>query len=77
VSHRRVRSAPESVVWSARSSRATCKMTSGLSGEVGYRGRSVAISGSVTVTAYDAKENGLIRRSGATFQLLLLIDSRV
>ena len=60
VCHRRMRSAPGSVVWSARSSRATGKMTSGLSGEEGYwesvdvcgsesvgrmsRGRSVAMS---------------------------------
>ena len=60
VSHRRMRSAPGSVVWSARSSSATGKMTSGLSGEEGYwesvelcgsesvgrmsRGRSVAMS---------------------------------
>ncbi|KAF8497478.1 hypothetical protein F5888DRAFT_1698339 [Russula emetica] len=58
VSHRRMRSAPGSVVWSARSSRATGKMTSGLSGEEGYwdsvdvcgsesrmsRGRSAAMS---------------------------------
>ena len=60
VSHRRMRSAPGSVIWSARSSRATGKMTSGLSGEEGYwesvdvcgsesvgrmsRGRSVAMS---------------------------------
>jgi hypothetical protein len=60
VSHRRMRSAPGSVVWSARSSRATGKMTSGLSGDEGYwesvdvcgsesvgrmsRGRSVAMS---------------------------------
>jgi hypothetical protein len=60
VSHRRMRSAPGSVVWSARSSSATGRMTSGLSGEEGYwdsvdvcgsesagrisRGRSVAMS---------------------------------
>jgi hypothetical protein len=60
VSHRRMRSAPGSVVWSARSSSATGKLTSGLSGEEGYwesvdvcgsesvgrisRGRSVAMS---------------------------------
>ena len=60
VSHRRMRSAPGSVVWSARSSSATGKSTSGLSGEEGYwesvdvcgsesmgrmsRGRSVAMS---------------------------------
>ena len=36
VSHRRMRSAPGSVVWSARSSGATGKLTSGLSGEEGY-----------------------------------------
>ena len=60
VSHRRMRSAPGSVVWSARSSSATGKSISGLSGEEGYwesvdvcgsesmgrmsRGRSVAMS---------------------------------
>jgi hypothetical protein len=45
MSHRRMRSAPGSVVWSARSSSATGKMTSGLSGEEGYW-ESVDVSGS-------------------------------
>ncbi|KAI9438299.1 hypothetical protein H4582DRAFT_253326 [Lactarius indigo] len=36
VSHRRMRSAPGSVVWSARSSAATGKFTSGVSGSEGY-----------------------------------------
>ncbi|KAF8273566.1 hypothetical protein EI94DRAFT_1715285 [Lactarius quietus] len=36
LSHRRMRSAPGSVVWSARSSAATGKFTSGVSGSEGY-----------------------------------------
>jgi hypothetical protein len=48
VSHRRMRSAPGSVVWSARSSSATGKMTSGLSLEEGYW-ESVDVSGSESV----------------------------
>jgi hypothetical protein len=48
VSHRRMRSAPGSVVWSARSSSATGKMTSGLSDEEGYW-ESVDVSGSESV----------------------------
>jgi hypothetical protein len=47
-SHRRMRSAPGSVVWSARSSSATGKMTSGLSGEEGYW-ESVDVCGSESV----------------------------
>jgi hypothetical protein len=49
VSHRRMRSAPGSVVWSARSSRATGKLTSGLSGEEGYW-ESVDMCGSESVS---------------------------
>ena len=48
VSHRRMRSAPGSVVWSARSSSATGKMTSGLSGDEGYW-ESVDVCGSESV----------------------------
>lgn len=48
VSHRRMRSAPGSVVWSARSSSATGKMTSGMSVEEGYWD-SVDVSGSESV----------------------------
>ena len=48
VSHRRMRSAPGSVVWSARSSSATGKLTSGLSGEEGYW-ESVDMCGSESV----------------------------
>jgi hypothetical protein len=48
VSHRRMRSAPGSVVWSARSSSATGKMSSGLSVEDGYW-ESVDVSGSESV----------------------------
>ena len=48
VSHRRMRSAPGSVVWSARSSGATGKLTSGLSGEEGYW-ESVDVCGSESV----------------------------
>ena len=49
LSHRRMRSAPESVVWSARSSRATGKFTSGISGDEGYWD-SVDVSGSESVS---------------------------
>ena len=45
LSHRRMRSAPGSVVWSARSSAATGKFTSGVSGSEGYW-ESIDISGS-------------------------------
>jgi hypothetical protein len=48
VSHRRMRSAPGSVVWSARSSSATGKLTSGLSGEEDYW-ESVDMCGSESV----------------------------
>jgi hypothetical protein len=48
LSHRRMRSAPGSVVWSARSSRATGKFTSGISGEEGYWD-SVDVCGSESV----------------------------
>ena len=48
MSHRRMRSAPGSVVWSARSSSATGKLTSGLSGEEGYW-ESVDMCGSESV----------------------------
>jgi hypothetical protein len=48
LSHRRMRSAPGSVVWSARSSSATGKLTSGLSGEEGYW-ESVDMCGSESV----------------------------
>ena len=48
VSHRRMRSAPGSVVWSARSSGATGKLTSGISGEEGYW-ESVDVCGSESV----------------------------
>lgn len=47
-SHRRMRSAPGSVIWSARSSGATGKSTSGLSGEEGYW-ESVDVCGSESV----------------------------
>ena len=45
LSHRRMRSAPGSVVWSARSSAATGKFTSGVSGSEGYW-ESIDVSGS-------------------------------
>ncbi|KAI9513542.1 hypothetical protein F5148DRAFT_1156409 [Russula earlei] len=48
LSHRRMRSAPGSVVWSARSSSATGKLTSGMSGEEGYW-ESVDVCGSESV----------------------------
>ena len=48
VSHRRMRSAPGSVAWSTRSSGATGKLTSGLSGEEGYW-ESVDVCGSESV----------------------------
>jgi hypothetical protein len=48
VSHRRMRSAPGSVIWSARSSGATGKLTSGFSGEEGYW-ESVDVCGSESV----------------------------
>jgi len=48
VSHRRMRSAPGSVVWSARSSGATGELTSGLSGDEGYW-ESVDVCGSESV----------------------------
>ena len=48
VSHRRMRSAPGSVAWSTRSSSATGKLTSGLSGEEGYWD-SVDVCGSESV----------------------------
>ena len=47
-SHRRMRSAPGSVAWSTRSSGATGKLTSGLSGEEGYW-ESVDVCGSESV----------------------------
>ncbi|KAH9974358.1 hypothetical protein BGW80DRAFT_177159 [Lactifluus volemus] len=49
LSHRRMRSAPGSVVWSARSSRATGKFTSGISDEEGYWD-SVDVCGSESVS---------------------------
>ena len=49
LSHRRMRSAPGSVVWSARSSRATGKFTSGISAEEGYWD-SVDVCGSESVS---------------------------
>lgn len=48
VSHRRMRSAPGSVIWSARSSSATGKLTTGISGEEGYW-ESVDVCGSESV----------------------------
>ena len=48
VSHRRMRSAPGSVAWSTRSSSATGKLTSGLSGDEGYWD-SVDVCGSESV----------------------------
>ncbi|KAI0299363.1 hypothetical protein B0F90DRAFT_612808 [Multifurca ochricompacta] len=49
LSHRRMRSAPGSVVWSARSSGATGKFMSGTSGEEGYW-ESVDVCGSESVS---------------------------
>jgi hypothetical protein len=57
LSHRRRRSAPGSVVWSARSSAATGKFTSGVSGSEGYW-ESIDVCGSESASRVAARASG-------------------